>query len=243
MDEASIPTMDVLRSLGFQPDSDVIIDDGPGLTFDFGNFRLHAGCFLNLRCVEVVVFRGILSTPRTLREVSFELPRKLTSLKQCAAWIVWCLDEHSDDRVFRPARVVRWVEEGRENKKLLPWIKYRAEYEARPSCVVKRDWLRLALKTLAENLADLPQDAAVVFSFDGSVLSIRCDKELIALPGEGLPWTIRFKVAARHLHRLPKRFISDKIGLSIWQSRITLGSRSYEGVLEQSGSANYTQIQ
>jgi hypothetical protein len=35
--ETTIPTMDALRSLGFQHDPRVISDECPGLSFDFGN--------------------------------------------------------------------------------------------------------------------------------------------------------------------------------------------------------------
>jgi hypothetical protein len=48
-----------------------------------------------------------------------------------------------------------------------------AEFNARPQCTVRRDWLRLALKTLGEYLVATSDNAGIVFSFDGSVLSIR----------------------------------------------------------------------
>jgi hypothetical protein len=150
---------------------------------------------------EIVLFSGVLETPRTLGELQFELPRQVKSLKQCAAWIVWNLDQHSSRGTFRPARDVGWIDEGRQNQRLLPWVMSRAEYEARPQCTVQRDWLRLALKTLGKHLASLPDDGIVVFSFDGSVFSIRCDKKVIAFPGEGLPWTVCFKVEAKTLRR------------------------------------------
>jgi hypothetical protein len=63
------------------------------------------------------------------------------------------------------------------------------------------------------------------------------------LPGEGLPWTVRFKVAARYLHRLPKRLRGEKVGLSIWESRITVGNWLYEGIVGQSASATPLEIQ
>ena len=109
IDEAAVSTMDSLRCLGFQLDSRVISDDYPGLTFDFGNVTLRASSCLNLRCVEVVLITGVLSSPDSLAGVFFEMPRKVKSLKQCAAWIVWNLDHNADDRVFKPARHVAWV--------------------------------------------------------------------------------------------------------------------------------------
>jgi hypothetical protein len=243
-DEAIILTMDLLRSLGFQPGSQShISDEYPGLSFDFGNLTLRASSCLNLRCVEIVLFTGVLSTPLSLADVQFEMPRRLKSIKQCAALIVWSLDQHADQRVFKPSRHVGWIEEGRENRRLLPWVMSMAEYNARPQCVVQRDWLRLALKTLGEYLASLSDNAGIVFSFDGSVLSIRVDKKVIALPGEGSPWTVRFRVEARTLRHLPKRLMHERTGVSIWESRITLGNYRYTGTLEEFGTTGPSRVQ
>jgi len=243
INEATVSTMDSLRYLGFQPNSRVISDDYPGLTFDFGNVTLRASNCLNLRCVEVVLITGVLSSPDSLADVFFEMPREVKSLKQCAAWIVWNLDHNADDRVFKPARHVAWVEDGRKNQRLLPWVMSRAEYNVRPQCMVQRDWLRLALKTLREYLASFPDDAGIVFSFDGSVFSIRFEKKVIALPGKGSPWAVRFRVEARTLRRLPKRLMHEDIGVSIWESRITLGNCTYAGTLEGFGTTDTSRVQ
>jgi hypothetical protein len=136
MDEPSISTMDLLRYLGFQSDSEVLSDTGPGLSFDFGNFKLTASQCLNLCCVEVVLCLGVMSTPRTLGLVHFEMPTKMNSLKQCAAWIVWHLDQHNNRSLFRPGQDVGWIGDGRVDRRLLPWIRSMAEYEARPVCRV-----------------------------------------------------------------------------------------------------------
>ena len=108
----------------------------------------------------------------------------------------------------------------------------QAEYEARPQCTVQRDWLRLALKTLAGQLASLPDDGVVAFTFDGSVFAIRCEKKVIAFPGDGFPWTVCFIVKAKTLRRQPKRLMRECIGVSVWESRILFGSWSYEGAIE-----------
>ncbi len=243
MDESTFPTMDSLRCLGFRPDPTVVSDGCPGLSFDFGNLTLRASSCLNLRCVEIVLFTGTLLTPRCLAEVLFEMPRRVKSIKQCASWIVWSLDRHANHRVFKPARHVGWVEDGRKNQRLLPWVMSMAEYNARPRCIVQRDWLRLALRTMGEYLAALSDDASIVFSFDGSVLSIRLDKKVIALPGDGSRWTVRFRVEARTLRRLPKRLMGEVIDVSIWESRITLGNCTYAGILEEFGTTDSSRIQ
>jgi len=243
MNEATIPTWNLLPSLGFRPDSTVHFSEiHPGLSLDFGNLKLSAAALISPYSGEIVSFSGVLATPGTLADVHFEMPRDVESLRQCAAWIVWNLDQHSDRR-FKPARPVGWVEEARANRKLLPWYKSRAEYEVRPSCLVERKWLRLALKTLAEQLTLLADDVDVVFGFDGSVLSIRCDGKVIALAGEGSPWTVRFKVAAGTLRRLPKRLMGGRVGLSIWQSHLSLGSWLYAGSPEGFSTTDPSRIQ
>lgn len=144
---------------------------------------------------------------------------------------------------FKPDRHIDWVEEGRQNKSLLPWVRSIAEYNMRPQCFVRRNWLRLALKTLGEQVSSLSDQAAVVFSFDGSVLYIRCDNKVIALPGGGVPWTVRFRVEAKTLRRLPKRLRREIVWVSIWRSHISLGTWTYEGTLEQSGTTQASSVQ
>jgi hypothetical protein len=213
-----------------------------GLSWVADDIFAHASSRINLRCAEIVFFTGVLSTPRSLAEVQFEMPRRLKSIKQCAALIVWSLDQHAHHRVFRPARHVGWIEEGRENRRLLPWVMSMAEYNARPQCVVQRDWLRLALRTLGEYLAPLSDDAGIVFRFDGSVLSIRLNEKVIALPGEGSPWAVCFRVEARTLRQLPKRLMRKEINVSIWESHITLGNYRYAGTLEEFGTTDPSRV-
>jgi len=100
-----------------------------------------------------------------------------------------------------------------------------------------------SLKTLGENLACLSDNAGIVFSFDGSVLSIRFDKKVIALPGEGSLWAVRFRVEAKTLRHLPKRLMHGGIGVSIWESRITLGNYTYEGTIEEFGTGASSRAQ
>jgi hypothetical protein len=101
----------------------------------------------------------------------------------------------------------------------------------------------LALKTLGKYLAPLSDDAGIVFRFDGSVLSIRLNRKVIALPGDGSPWTVCFRVEARTLRQLPKRLMREDIGVSIWESHIALGNYTYAGTLEESGATNPSRIQ
>jgi len=243
--QATIATWDVLRDLGFQPDDTVVYSDvHPGLSFDFGDFKLSASCVTNLSVMEVVLFTGIWATPRTLTMIEFELPRRVISRGQLRAWIVWQLDQYSDQRLFKPARHVGWIEEGRQNRRLLPWVMSQAEFDARPQCTVQRHWLRLARKNLREYLGSLPDNAIVVFTFDGAVFSIRCDTKLIVFPGEGSPWTVCFRVEAKTLRQESKRRIMRQyIGVSIWNSRIEFGPWSYEGTVGLLSGGGFANVQ
>jgi hypothetical protein len=120
----------------------------------------------------------------------------------------------------------------------------QAECDARPHCTVHRDWLRLARKNLREHLGSLPDNAIVVFSFDGTVFSIRCDTKLIVFPAEGLPFTVCFRVEAKTLRQeLKRRLMRGYIGVSIWNSRIKFGPWSYEGTVEPLHGRNSSEIQ
>lgn len=150
----SIETWDALKAFGFGPNPESNWSEiRPGLVFDFGNFKLAAHAFMNMRFQPVVSFSGVLSTPRSLAEVCFELPRMLASRELCAVFLAYYLDNAAADGVFHPARDFGWLLEGRNHRHLLPWEVERAAYKARAHCTVQRDWLRLVLKTLAEHVA------------------------------------------------------------------------------------------
>jgi hypothetical protein len=109
---------------GFQPDSDVVYSDVmPGLSYDFGNFKLSAACLMNLRFAEVVMFSGILIGGRNMADVEFEMPRQVASREQCAAWIAWHLDRCADGDQFMPERDAPWLAEGRSHCATLPWVR------------------------------------------------------------------------------------------------------------------------
>src|SRR3984957_20074273 len=124
MNELTIPTWSLLPSLGFQPDDTIVFSDiRPGLSLDFKNFKLSAVAVTSPHSGQIVLFSGILAATRTITEIQFDLPRRVESLKQCAAWIVWHLDQQWDGRVFVPTRTMEWAEETRLQSRysLLVW--------------------------------------------------------------------------------------------------------------------------
>lgn len=230
-DDSGIETVAALQELGFEPNPNVYSDLHPGLRYDFGNFRLSVGFGLTPRFVYAAYFGGVLSTSRTVADVDFEMPLRIESHEQCAAWIADCLDRSSNGR-FEPTIVTLWLEEGRRRRDTLPWVRQQAAYEARPHCMVERDWLRVALRTLTKTVASASNDQSVVLSFSEGVLTIRCAAHVIALPASGRSWASAYAIPAGKLQRLPKRLQRNRLGIEIWESKLTIASSVYSGVVE-----------
>jgi len=222
----TIATVDVLVDLGFQP----VADPLPCSIFDFGNFILRAtGEVWSLQFQQVVGFGGVMATPNRLAEVAFDIPQRVKSREQCIAMIVYYLDSASPKRVFHPAKQVDWVTEGRQYKHLLPWVTGH-EHKEFPHCFLARDWAKLALKTLANFMLDVSDETPVIFSFTDSVLTIRCNSNVIALAGTGKPWPKRYAIPAGQLRQLPKRFMRTRVALSIKDAYLSIGDQVYKGI-------------
>ncbi len=212
-----VSTWNVLRAIGFTE------IDGCRLCFDFGNFQLEAVQGITLLAVPVVQISGVLSSDRIIAMVSHDLPSELESYEQGLAFLTYYLRRH----VRHLSRVPDWLHEGTHYQHLLPWERERAAYRARPHCLVQREWLRVALKTLAKRLATVSDDAAVTFQFDGGVLTIRCAGKPIAMAGEGDPWPRSYAVEAGSIRKLPTRLMQENVEISIWERSLVVGNRRY----------------
>jgi len=232
-DTATTATWDVLKEFGFAPDAAAISDVMPGLSYDFGNFKLSASAVMGKWFNPVVLFTGVLATPRTLAEVCFELPRIVASREQLAAFLVYYLDKAAGRDVFQPTRNVDWLTMGRQNRHLLPWEVDMAAYHARPHCIVQRDWLRLALKNLAELVAKADDAAEVDFGFDGSVLTIKCSGQVVPMAATGKAWPAHFVIPAGKLGHLPKRLMQDELEVSVREGRLQIGRNCFDGAKEK----------
>ena len=89
---------------------------------------------------------------------------------QGVAWVTWCLDKHAKDGIYNPARPITWLTEGHQNFYLLPWERERVAYENRPYCYVQREWARVALRNLSEQIVISDDEVPVTFQFDGEIL-------------------------------------------------------------------------
>jgi len=208
----------VLRAIGF------VEVDGGRLYFDFGNFELEAVQGIAEPAVPVVRIGGVLSpSDRMIAMVSHDLPPEVESHEQGLAFLTYYLRRH----VLHLSRVPDWLHEGAHYQHLLPWERERAAYRARPHCLVQRDWLRVALKTLAKRLATVSDDAAVTFQFDGGVLTIRCAGKPIPMAGEGDPWPRSYAVEAGSIRELPTRLMQENVEISVWERSLVVGNRRY----------------
>ncbi|MGD0226228.1 MAG: hypothetical protein ABSF71_28175 [Terriglobia bacterium] len=133
----AVSTWELLRGLGFANDPTLASDVLPGLSFDFGNFRLRAISGTNRHFVNVVLLSGGMVTERSICEVECEIPPEVESVEQGMAWIAWCLDDAAGGR-FEPLAAPQWLKEGRQYLHLLPRKRRMAAYAARPQCVVQR---------------------------------------------------------------------------------------------------------
>jgi hypothetical protein len=96
--------------------------------------------------------------------------------------------------------------------------------------MVQRDWLRVALKTLGAVIVTAQDEDPVVFGFDGTVLTIKCAGEVVAFPAEGRSWSEHFTIPAQQLRHLPKRLMSERLEVSMFDGRMIIGRNVYEGV-------------
>jgi hypothetical protein len=230
--EAQFQTWEVLEEFGFKPDPSVVYSDiHPGLSFDFGNFKLSASAVMGRHFQDVVLFTGVLTTSRSLTEVQFEMPRRIESREKCAAWLAWSLDKHADDDVFQPRMTVDWLAMGRANLRLLPRYFDQEAYEARPHCSVDKELTRPLLKNLAKIAEQLPPEEKVWFSFDGEVLKIRVGKELLALAANGKPWSNRYGLNAVQLTKPTRRLPGERVWFESWEDYFTIARCRYLGVV------------
>jgi hypothetical protein len=231
MNEADLlVTWDVLKTFQFKPDDGVVSDVMPGLSYDFGASKLSASHVLGRYFEEVVYFTGWIMTNRTMGEINFEMPLRIASLELCAAWIVW----HLDKKAKIPSNMAPWLDLGRQNLHLLPWEMERTRRlkscENRLHCSIQRDWLKLALRSLAAILAECPDYEMVDLSFDGRVMTLACAGKNVIVGAEGSAWTNVFTIPVSSFRRLPKRLMNACVEVCIMDGNLSIDRYRYTGI-------------
>lgn len=206
---SKISTLDCLKTLGFVEARELGFGGEPRLFFNFGTFCLEANRFYNVCGEPYVNLGGNLITDRTFAFLDQDMPDELNSVQHAAAWVAWCVGSPTGD--FGDLRVVPpWLPQGWEDRGLLPWFQV-VEYPKHPCCDVQRDWARVALKALAEQVKKVDAETPVLLRFDGEVLTIRCERQLLAMPAEGESWPSSYMLKAEQFRRLPFRLMTRDI--------------------------------
>ena len=81
------------------------------------------------------------------------------------------------------------------------------EYRKRPHCTVAREWLKLALKTLATHLGQVEDTEPVRVQFDGKMLSFTVAGNLVVLAAQGESWTSKRRLPQPRCERGASQFL------------------------------------
>lgn len=225
-EKSTVSTHAVLRLLGFRPDTTVYSDPAGGLTYEFADFVLHASVCVGQHFEPVVLFTGVISRERVLAEINFEMPQEVESADQAVAWLTYALRHYLGGEPQKSATEA-WLARGQECSSLLPWERRRAEYDARPYCIVAREWMKLAVRQLSAELEASDDDVRIAFWFDGEVLRIEGPMETIVLGARGTAWKHVYEVHAGVLRKLPRRFMTSSLEIGVWDDRLTIGRHLY----------------
>ncbi len=161
-----------------------------------------------------VQFSGAFSSQRSFGEIDFSLPESVESLNLLKAYIAYYLDTPWNEMRGRPD-VPQWLVEGKEYEDLLPWKKNLKDYETRDACMVERDWLKLAIKTLRTKITGFLDDELVEVHFDGEMLRFSLPSEVVPVSAGGEPWKQSYRLMVKSLRWLPKRLMRDPVCVDV----------------------------
>lgn len=214
-------TLEALKQIGF-----VQNPNGEDLLYDFGNLTLSAMNLMNRFFVEVVVVSGVFNDRRTISEVEIQLLINVDSIIQASALIAWGIDKQVSKN-FTPEIPTQWLDEGRENFDLLPFVRQQKLYDERPRCTVNRDWLRLAFRDLNLLILQLEENDLLFITFQNEIFSIRSNFKTIAFPAVGKDWNEEYKIAVSNFSHFPRRINQKEVEISVWKENIQIANWRY----------------
>ena len=222
---STLPLRSVLEQSGFDLNwAATYAEEQPGYCFNFGDLSLKAIRVTNEYLRPVFHFGGVWSTPRRHGMIDFDMPMAVESFEQGVAWIVDALQRHGYTPPVKPT----WYLAGEAHRGLLPLERRRAEYEARPQCLVDRDFLRPAIRRLRAQAANASPAEIASISFDGEILRFRISNMPVAVSAVGTPWPESYAVAAIKLQFLPKRLMDEQVFVSVLNGRLSIGRSSFD---------------
>lgn len=213
-------TLEALLQLGFVPDA-----DSEKFVYDFGNFELTAIQSMNRSFVEVIYVTGVFYDKRSLCNVEIQLPLRVASIELCTTFIASGIERQIGN--FTSSIQTDWLETGRNNFDLLPWMREQKRYKERPRCLADRDWLKLAIRDLSLHQEELGENDSLFLTFQKGIFSIRSPLKVIAFPAAGEDWNFQYEIIAGKLRNLPKRINNKEIEISVWNDYLFLANRGY----------------
>ena len=171
----------------------------------------------------VVLLTGVVLTPRSVGEVESQIPADLGSALEAAAWVSYALRSYRKDLEPLPD----WFVEGERHWDLIPHVRERREYEARPKCYIDRDYARPLRSKLLEQLYYPTGEAEMTFSFDGSILSIVHRNSVHRVVASGDSWPSSYRVIVDPEAKLPTRFNRPEVEVSVFKGYILFDERRF----------------
>lgn len=227
-----ISTWEGLKELGFID----VVDDQlaeliPMRSYRLGKLKLRASLTVTWYMAQIVVLHAEYFSARSFGMVDDEYPLKVESLDQLAAFVADTARKVMDEEDI-DGPLPLWFQHGLQNKHLLPEQQAIAEYEARPHCWAEREWVKLALKSLEKHLTQIDDETAVAFSFDGSLLTIRCGDHVSPIPAVGKAWPTTYTLAAKHLRRLPGRLRRNRsVHVGVWEDSLEISMHRFAPIV------------
>ena len=222
----SCPTLNSLIELGFEHREPVVISDTVG--YRFAQLDLAASHIINVHPQYEVILGGTIDTGRTFAVVDHQIPHNLEEPLEAAAWISYKLKENRSQLGPLPD----WFLEGERHWDLVPMVRDArvAEerdraYVASPSCRIYRDYARPLRRNLLEHFAPLHGETKMTATFDGRVLSFGLEERKHEVVAYGDTWPSSFRVTVSPESRLPSRFESAVVDVSVYEV-----SLSFDGV-------------
>ena len=194
--------------------------------YRFVHLDLEALHLMNLDVRYVVLLSGVINTGRILAEVESQIPNDLGSPLEAAAWVSYALNSHR--RELEP--LPDWFVEGERHWNLVPPARVelaarerQRAYQASPKCLIDRDYARPLRRNLLEAISGLAGETEMTFRFDGRVLSIVLNERAHEVVASGESWSSAYRVLVSSETKLPTRFESPVVILSVFEGYVSFG--------------------
>ena len=181
---------------------------------------------LNLDARYVVLLSGVINTGDILAEVENQIPNDLRSASEAAAWVSYALKSYR--RQLEP--LPDWFVEGERHWDLVPPARLELAarermraYQARPKCLIDRDYARPLRRNLLEAISGLAGPTEMTFRFDGRVLSIVLNERAHEVVASGESWSSAYRVSVSSQTKLPTRFKSPVVILDVFEGYVSFG--------------------